>query len=76
MKWGRKIIEPTRFRERPNVYDIVERLKCDVSGPLIHIDYYRQDIADALAEILRLRRLVYAFNTASLAAQNGDEVKP
>ena len=40
---------------------IIDRLKLDVSGPPIHIDYYRQDAADALAEIQRLRQTLAAF---------------
>ena len=49
------------FVERASSYDIIDRLKLDVSGPPIHIDYYRQDAADALAEIQRLRQTLAAF---------------
>ncbi len=55
-----------RFSERRCCYDIVDRLELDIRGPAVHVDYYRQDCADALAEIVRLRRLVHALAIGKL----------
>jgi hypothetical protein len=58
-----------QFVRRASRADLVERLRLDAEGPEIHVDYYRQDAADARLEILRLRRLV---NTLS----GGGEIVP
>lgn len=55
MRWGLFANRAQVFAPRTSVYDIVRRLRQDAEGPPIHIDYYRQDCADALAEIERLR---------------------
>lgn len=46
---------------RRNRDDLLERLRLDAEGPEIAIEYYRQDAADALAEIVMLRKLLNAF---------------
>lgn len=63
---ARRLISGFPRSERSCCYDILERLELDARGPAVHADYYRQDCADALAEIRRLRRLIHALALGEL----------
>jgi hypothetical protein len=51
----------SKCAEKDCRHDILERLALNATGPIVHVNYYRQDCADALAEIARLRRLAYSL---------------
>lgn len=51
---------------------LLERLRLDAAGPIVHVDYYRRDCRDALAEIMQLRKLVAALAHGTPTEERGD----